>query len=214
MKFHFLNVLWICCIVILSCGCRIKKPTKAYMRANPPKSFKIDDLLVTPKYFTEFDALLKSGPDTLGLSVISMYVYYPFGLIKSKSKPNLGLLKNFDISNKIIKTDIGNIDIQNLKHGSSKLIFYFNTVDGDRHSDILKGEVYDADVKFVNGIKIGMSVDDFYKCFFDSFPSELENKYKFFVLESLDEVKHIYSFEDNKLKSVKFLSNQAFDADY
>jgi len=59
-----------------------------------------------------------------------------------------------------------------------------------------------------------MSVDDFYKCFFDHFPLELENRYKFFELESADEIKHIYSFENNKLKVVKFSSNRAFVAAY
>ena len=184
------------------------------MAANPPKPVIIDGVSATPKFSTEFGALLKHDHDTLGISVNSTYVYFPFGLIKSKSKPNLGILRNFHITNKIEKTDIGNIDIQTLKHGSSKLIFYFNTVNGAKYCDIVKGEIYDTDVQFINGIKIGMSIDDFYNCFFDRFPIELENKYVVFALESVDEVKHVYSFENGRLKSVKFQSNRAFEVDY
>lgn len=214
MRLHFVTILAVYCIVTASCSSLIKKPTKAYIKANPPTPIKIDGLLATPRYSTHIYALLNTGPDTLGISVNSTQFYYPFGLIKSKPKPNLGVLRNFGITNKIIQTAIGNIDIQILKHRSSKLIFFFNTVNGDKHADILKGEVYDTDVKFINSIIIGMSVDDFYKCFFDHFPLELENRYKFFELESADEIKHIYSFENNKLKVVKFSSNRAFVAAY
>jgi hypothetical protein len=184
------------------------------MVANPPKPVIIDGVSVTPKFSTEFGALLKPGHDTLGISVNSTYVYFPFGLIKNKSKPNLGILRNFHITNKIIKTDIGNIDIQILKHASSKLIFYFNTVDGAKYCNLVKGEIFDSDVQFINCIKIGMSIGDFYNVFFDHFPPELENKYHVFVLESVDDVKHIYSFESNKLKSAKFLSTEAFETNY
>jgi hypothetical protein len=214
MRFRFLKLLCVCCIAVPASSCSTKKPTKAYMAANPPKPVVVDGVSVIPKFSTEFGALLKHGHDTLGISVNSTYVYFPFGLIKSKSKPDLGILRNFLITNKIIKTDIGNIDIQILKHASSKLIFYFNTVDGAKYCDLVKGEVYDTDVKFINGIKIGMSTGDFYNSFFTDFPPELENKYHVFVLESVDGVKHIYSFGNSKLKSVKFLSNRAFEADY
>jgi hypothetical protein len=214
MKLHFSIVILASCVIVSSCNTRLKQPTKIYLEKNPPKSFKINGVFVTPKFSTEFGGLLNTGSDTLGLMVNSTYVYFPFGLIKSSPNPNLGLLKNFRITNRIIKTDIGNIDVQFLKHGSSKLIFFFNTVNGAKQSEILKGDVLDSDVQFVNNVRIGMSIDDFYKCFFDDFPIELESKYNFFVLKSVDEVKHIYSFENGKLKSVKFTSYRAFDTDY
>ncbi len=202
MKLYLLCLVFF--ILISSCSTLNKKPTKAYLKANPSMPIKINGTSATPKQSTEFHSLIKSDADTLAIEVASTYVYFPFGIIKGKTNPNLHLLKNFKITNEIIKTDIGDIDLQILKHGSSKLIFFFNPAYSGKESDLYKGEIYDTDVKFINGIKIGMSIDDFYKCFFDYFPSNLKNKYKYFVVEAVDGIKHTYSFKNDTLKSVKF----------
>lgn len=50
-----------------------------------------------------------------------------------------------------------------------------------------------------------MSMDDFYKTFFDFFPAELQKRYKSIIVEfCVDDVRHIYYFKNKKLYSVKF----------
>ncbi|MEO6851327.1 MAG: hypothetical protein ABI203_09875 [Mucilaginibacter sp.] len=212
MKFYFLSLISFYCVVYSSCS---SLPTKAYMKANPAKSFKINGALVVPKYYTKFDSILRSSDDTLAFVAYSKYAYFPFGMIKTKSKINSGLLKEFHVEEKIIKTDIGNIEFKTLTHGSSKVMYSFNKTTPGEDYDIDKGEINDNDIQFINGVKVGMSLDDFYNAFFDQFPSEMKNKYKYFVIETFGaEVRHIYSFENFQLKSIKFTSKRFFDADY
>jgi len=214
MRFRLATLFLITGLINASCSSLNNKPTKAYLEANPPTPIRINGLLAVPRYSTHVASLLNCGPDTLGIEVNSTYVYYPFGTVKSTRHPNLKLLRKFKLVNRIIKSEIGNINVQILQHDSSKLILYFNTVNGSKYSEILKGEIRDTDVSFVNGIKVGMAIDNFYKCFFDQFPHELYDQYKFFELSSTDGIKHIYSFDNGKLNSVKLSSMRAFDTNY
>ena len=213
MKLLHFNIWLAGCFFILGC----KQPiTNARPKIDTSKSFKIDTFWVTPKHTIDFNSLTKTGTDTLDIAICGEYVYSPFGSIKDKSKFSSSLLKNFNVFDRTISADSVPIVLQVLKHNSSKLMFYFNNdPDAFKHSDIFKGEIYDSDVQFVNGIKIGMSVDAFYKSLFDYFPDELKNKYKFFVLEScVTGIKHIYKFENDKLKSVEFVTDYTFKSDY
>jgi hypothetical protein len=208
MRLYFLNILVACCVIISSCN-SLKNTTKRSTNAkydNSSKSFKVNGLLVSAKHSTQFDTLIKSASDTLSIAVNSTYAYFPFGPIKAKRKPDLGLLQSFSVTNEIIKTDIGDENLLILKHRSSKVIYSYNSTYKGSNSDLYKGEIYDADVQFVNGIKIGMSIDDFYKIFFDQFPKDIKDRYAYFMLETTYGLKHIYAFENNKLKSVKFTS--------
>jgi len=168
------------------------------------KSFKVNGLLVIARHSTEFDKLIKFNNDTLAIAVNSAYVYFPFGRIKAGFAPDLGLLRNFSLNIDTLRTDIGDTYLQILKHKSSTIIYSFNPTYIGSDSDLFNGEINDADVEFANGIKIGLSADDFYAYFFEKLPTTLKSKYKCFILESSDGITHTYLFEDNKLKSVKF----------
>lgn len=201
-------------IIIASCSHRLKGPSKAYMLANDPKPVMIDGFAFKPKLSTHLDKVLNSGNDTLALSVNSTYVYYPFGLIKSQRKPNLGVLRNFKNTNEFVQKVDGELDLLILTHRASKIILYFTPNNGSKYCDLVKGTVSDDDVKFINGIKIGMGIQDFYSCFFDQFPLVHIEKYKVFVLQSSDEKKHFYTFENGNLKSVRFSSYKRFGSNY
>jgi hypothetical protein len=203
-------------------GCNMYSSSKADTKAalittkvDTTKSFKIDDYWATPKSSFKFNSLNKSGLDTLDLVVCADFVYSPFGKIKNKSEFGSSLLRNFGLQNKIQTITFGQAEVQILRHNASKLIFFFDDTDTSIHSDILKGEIYVVDVEFVNNIRIGIETNDFYNTFFDYFPAELVDKYKVVVLEScVDGIKHIYTFKDGKLNSVKFISDYKFDVDY
>lgn len=206
MRLQSLSFLFACSLIILSCTSskRLTQANRNSPNSRSSKKFVIDGLTITPKQSTEFDTLAKSNSDTLAILVNSNFIYYPFGPINAEFKPSLGILKNFSLTIDTLKTDIGNTYLQLLKHNSSKIIFSFNSTYKGHDSDLYYGEIHDEDVKFVNKIKIGMSAEDFYAAFFDNFPVGLAHRYKYFSLMSMDGISHIYSFVDNKLKSVKF----------
>lgn len=178
-------------------------------------SFKIGDYRVTPKEMFDFNSLGKSSSDTLNLVACSNYVFYPFGFINDKSAIKASLLKNFIVTNikrnAFVNYDISNDSIWNetleLQLGINKLtLFLDNDPEASTHSYISKGEILDNKVDFAENVKIGMSVNEFYKVFFDKFPSQLENTFTVVEFEScVQSIKHIYNFDNGKLSSVKFI---------
>ena len=112
--------------------------------------------------------------------------------------------------------DVGKFEFNILKLKASKLIFFFdNDPEASKHSDLFKGEIYDNEVKFVNGVNIGMSKEEFCNIFFDKFSKDLRSKYNIFVLEScVEDIKHYYTFVDNKLKSITFGSRSYWKVEY
>jgi hypothetical protein len=216
MKLLYLNVFLVLGFFIATCDQPKSNTSKPRPKIDTSKSFKIDGLWATPKPSIDFNSFADAGSDTLSFALCGEYVYSPFGPIKNKSAFGTSLLKNFTVANRTDKTETGPVDLQILKHASSKLIFFFNNdTEAETHSDIYKGEIYDSDIQFINGIRIGMRIDDFYKCFFNYFPDELKIKYKVIVLEScITGIKHIYVFDGGKLKSVRFVTDYSFKSDY
>ncbi len=170
------------------------------------KSFKIEDNWVTPKQNFDFISVQKLSSDTLDLVSCGEYVYSPFGLLKNKYDLKNSLLKNFNISESVDSTDAGITEFQNLKIKSSSLTLFFdNDSEGVKRSYVFLGEIKDSEVNFFENVKIGMSIYDFHKTFFNDFPKELKNKFKVIIFHScVLDIDHIYSFQDNKLSSVKF----------
>lgn len=179
-------------------------------------TFAIGGFRAALKKSFDFNTLEKAGQDTLNIVICGEYAYSPFGIIKDKSAFSSSLLKNFTVTSRTDSMDIGPTEFQILKHGSSKLIFFFDKdPEGLKHSDILKGEIYDSDVTFLNGVKIGMSPDDFYKTFFERFPAELKDKYHVILITScVDDIVHTYTFKDSKLNSVILKTDTYWKVDY
>lgn len=185
-------------------------------KVDTTKSFKIANTWVTPKTSLDFNALNKFAGDTLDLVVCGEYVWSPFGNIKNKSGFKSSLLSNFGVTNRMLKEDSGTFEFNSLRHNNSKLLFFFDTdPEASAHSSIFKGEIYDADVHFANGIKIGMPVSDFFKTLFDHFPVELTLQYHVIVLEScVQDIIHTYTFKNGKLTSVTFANDSYWKIDY
>ncbi len=198
---NYILIFCFCVIFISACS---ESPKKRQSKVNPVdscKSIKIDNFCVEPKLNLDFNTLIKSSDDTLSLSVCGDYVYHPFGQLTASSELATSRLKNF----KVISSR-GNAELFGIKHNSSMLQLYFtNDSESVKSSYIRGGEIYDSDVNFINGMKIGMKVSDFYDVLFVDFPPKLYNNYSVIVLEScVNGIRHIYNFRENKLFSVKF----------
>lgn len=186
-------------------------PSEAGDKAEP---FKIGNYRVTPKPTFDFHSMGKSSRDTLNLVSCSNYVLFPFGVIKDKSDLKISVLKKFTIANSkrnaFVNYDISQdtlwYESLELKSGINELtLFLDNDPEASIHSNISHGKIYNSNVDFINNIRIGISINEFYKTFFDVFPSELEKEFKVIEVEScVNSIKHIYSFENGKLSSVKF----------
>ena len=172
--------------------------------------------MVIPKASIDFNSIDKAGADTLNLVICADYVFDPFGPVYDKSQLSSSILRNFDVVSRTYKMSQDTSEVQILKHGSSKMILFFDhDPEASRHSCILKGEIYDQDIEFINGIKIGMSQRSFYNKLFSSFPDKLLKDFKVVVLTScVEDIKHVYSFQNNTLISVKFISDTYWKIDY
>lgn len=167
--------------------------------------FKIQGITVELKPEFGFNAVDRISKDTLAIAVCGAYAYYPFGKIKDSHKIGQSLLKNFKVNNKIDMSDGTKTVVQSLKLKSSKLLLFFNKDPETADSYIIKGEIYDPEVQFIDGIRIGMGKADFFKAFFKSFSGKLQQKFNVICMEScVDAIRHIYTFKNDKLMSVKF----------
>jgi hypothetical protein len=194
-------------LVLLS-GCvnSTTQGLKIVVSSDTTKSFRISDFWFTPKSSFEFNSVGNAKNDTLDLVTCSDYVYFPFGKIKNKTELKTSILKDFNIVNKTDSLDSGIFELQILKINSSKLILFFdNDPEATISSYIIKGEINDKNVRFVNKVAIGMSKKDFINEFFDLFPNELIDKYNVIILEScVSGLNHVYTFKDKKLTSIRF----------
>ena len=221
MRYEFLMVTFILLSVFTACNNskRKEKTPKESIEITQPidttKSFRIDGLWTTPKSNFEFSSW-KENLDTLFLVTCSDFVYSPFGEMKEKTDLLKSNLKNFKIKDRIEKQENGEFEFQELTLKSSRLILFFdNDPEASRHSYIFKGEIFDKDVKFNQDIKIGMNKDNFIMTFFDRFPTKISTKYQCIVLEScVQDIKHIYSFRNNELESIKFSTDSYWTVNY
>ena len=199
---------------LLICGCQNAKKNNARkeLYIDTTKSFKIDNVWVTPKPDFEFNTLIKASNDTLDIVSCSNYVLYPFGKINNKSELKSSLLKGFNKTDKLDTMKHGNdtwvFENQVLTLNSNKLVLSFvgfEDSEASPSSYISYGQINDSSIVFSNNIRIGMNTPNFYEIFFEHFPRELQSRYKVIILDyCVDEFRHTYYFTNGKLFSVKF----------
>jgi hypothetical protein len=206
---------------VTACSNRADTDSTLESAVDTAKSVKVHNFRATPKKSFDFNSLGRSSEDTLHLVTCSEFVYFPFGKLTDKSSLKTSLLKGFNISSSKLDTFTNimlpsdpNDDIRqwsesiDLRLGANKLsLFFDNDPEASMHGYIRGGQINDSNVIFTGDIKVGMRLQDFYKSFFDFFPKELIEKYKVVEFEScVTDVTHIYSFENGRLNSVKFIS--------
>jgi hypothetical protein len=180
------------------------------------KGVKINGYWTQPKKSFEFATMLNNTGDTLTFVTCAEYVYSPFGQIFNKSDIKSGMLKDFSMTSRIDTMDVGPIEFQILKHDSSRIIFYFdNDSESIKHSFIFQGDLVDSNLMLLDGIKIGMNKKNFIATFFDFFPNELIEKYNIIAFEScVNDIRHTYTFKDNKLKSINLKKHSYWTINY
>jgi hypothetical protein len=181
------------------------------------KLFKIDTFEIVPKTTFDLTSIIKVSDDTLDIVTCSEYIYSPFGVIKNKSELKSSLLKHFSIETKTERTESGTYEFQLLKLNTNKLILFLTKdPESAKASYIFKGEIYDDNINFINGVRVGISSDSFYEIFFVSFPQKLKDQYNVVIMEScVTGIKHVYNFKNKKLNSIKFESiDSAWKVDY
>ncbi len=207
-------------LTILTSACNNSKSEikteKSKQDIDTTGAVKIDKYWISPKPSLEFNSVQKISKDTLSIVVCSEYVYSPFGNIENKSKFESSILKKFSVTNRTDSLDVGKFEFNILKLNNNKLIFFFdNDPEASKHSNILKGEINSKEVKFINGVRVGMGKNEFYKVFFNDISNELIKKYNYLVLEScVQDIKHIYSFKDDKLLNIKFITDTYWTVNY
>ena len=176
-----------------------------YLHSDTTQSFEINNKWVITKQTFDFNSLVKAENDTLYIVTCSDYVYFPFGNLTDKSRLEK-LFKQFHTVEKLTVEEKGVISYR-LKNKSSTLSLQFdNDSEESIHSYIVKGEIDDNNVRFVNKIQIGMSIRNFYDIFFDYIPIEFLKEFKVIIFEScVTDILHIYNFENANLVSVKFV---------
>jgi len=198
----------ILCFVIFLDGCTnsTNQELKIVVPSDTTKSFRIGNCWLTPKPSFDFNSIRFANGDTLDLVTCSNYVYFPFGKIDNKNELKGSLLKDFNTTSRTDSLDNGIFEFQILKINSSKLILFFdNDPESTISSYIIKGEINEKNIRFVNNVTIGMSQNDFVNEFFDLFPNELIDKYNVIILVScVSGLKHVYTFKDNRLNSIRF----------
>jgi hypothetical protein len=187
---------------------------KSILKIDTTKALKIDGYWAVPKPSFDFNNLIKNTKDTLRLVTCSEFVYSPFGKLESRNAIQKSLLSRFSVKDSIVKSRYDASAYHFLKYKTSKLILYFDN-DGPTHSYIFKGLINNDGVDFENGIKIGMDKEGFLNHFFDSFPEEIISKYDFIKLEScIQDITHTYTFKENKLVSVSFITDSYLNINY
>ncbi len=189
-------------LLLSSCSSE-NKQTEIINEIDSSKYVIIAKERVIPKEVFQFITSNKSDGDTLDIVSCSKYVYYPFGKINKEEDLKSSLLKKFSV---VSHQQNETLYFYELKHEQNKLFLHFdNDTDAAQGSYIIKGSLYDSSIVSSNGIKVGMNSVDFYKTFFRSFSDKLKKKYKVVVIEScVIGLKHIYTFEGNKIISIKF----------
>jgi len=174
------------------------------------KMFQIDNFWIYGNEKFEYISLVKSSNDTLKLIACSEFLCSPFGEIKNLQRLKESLLKKFKIievkKNKSIILD--KYSLLSLKYNYSFLnLLFCDYTRKSRYSYINSGEIVDSDVIFDNKIKIGLSIELFYTQFFNDFPNELKQRYNVIIFyPCIDNIPtHIYTFENGKLKNIKFV---------
>ena len=210
MKKNTLTLIIAFLSLSIACSNNPKQSNKSNEKSNKQSELFVSSHGIIPKESFRFHSVIDSSNDTLTLVSCADFIYFPFGELKNKSDLKKSLLKNLDVTDRIEKTKTGEIEFQLLTYwlGSYLMLSFDNDSESSMRSYILKGKINDSEVKFINGVKIKMSKEDFIDKFFDAFPKELMEKYQHIVFKScVQGITHTYSFRNDKLESVHFTTD-------
>ncbi len=151
---------------------------------------------------------MKLTKDTLLIVSTNDILYYPYG--------KYSLFEDFQLSHSIIKENNYKIDsiekdfiIITLK-SKNNLLKFIESKESSK-LEIFNADINDNDLKFSNGIKIGMSQKEFLLIFFNKVPKELENLSIIELESGLTGIWHYYTFSENKLRNITMKTDYLID---
>lgn len=203
-------------VVLSACRTSNRTENKDSLEIDTTKAIKIGDYWAMPKKEFDFVSMIEGKGDTLTLLMCGDYPYFPFGQLTDKSRIKESLLKNFAVKARVDTIQGDPVEFQILKLKSSRLILFINDDPfGEKSSYIMKGDINDNDVSFVNGIQIGISKETFITTFFDKFSSELMSEYNIIAFETcVQDLRHTYVFDGDRLRYVNFKSHSYWKVNY
>ena len=194
---------------LTSCN-NIDDATKISMNSlDTTDAIKIDTFWIKPKLSLDFNSIKSITNDTFNIVVCSDFSFYPFGKLKDTSDIKLTELKKFIKADTLIKfPNDHKILCHKLNYNGNNLILWLDKdAESSTHSYILNGEISDDSIKLVNGVKIGMTKEDFVSIAFENFPKTLFDRYNVFIFETcVTSLSHIYTFKNNKINKIVFVA--------
>ena len=168
------------------------------------KSQDLESLRINPKKDFEFNSLIKSQNDTLEIVTCADYVLFPFGRFDNIDQIKAGLLSGFKIKSQ--RTDDSVYFYYDLVQTSNRLLISIDKdSEASAHSNIVNGLIIESNVKTINNITIGMTIDTFLDLHFKSYPTETKVKFKTIIFDyCVQGIKHIYKFDNSKLISIEY----------
>ena len=172
----------------------------------PIKTFRIGSYPVSLKNTFEFYELEKAADDTLRIQICSDNLFSPFGVIRDTNQFANSQFKNYLLDNTVgVGDDEKTIQSVVMKDSSRLAFYFFHTNESAPHSYIIQGVVYDTAIHIFKTVRVGMKKEDFYKTFFNTFPAELMEKFRFVVFETcVFGIRETFRFRNNKLASARF----------
>lgn len=207
------------CLFLALCiwGCENDNLKKPQSSIDTTQSVRINGYWATPLKSIDFNTFVETEGDTLQFAICSDYIFHPFGPLKDSSSLKFSPFENYNVlsykrdtsTNSFIQPPIllwhEYIQLQNNK--SNIHLFFDNDPEASRHGYIRGGYITDVNLVLVNGIKIGISKYDFFKIFFEKFPTELMDQYDVIKIEScVTDIIHVYQFKNESLYSIRFIS--------
>ena len=162
---------------------------------------------IKPKPSVVISGSVQIHSDSVVLASCAEFALRPFGSIHNPKALKNSPLSQFSIVTFKKRQENGVYTFHHLTFRSSYLYLYF---DNDPESSpggeyIFNGVIRDSSVHFLNGIRVGMSLDSFIKIFFDDFDQSLYKPRMFFAIEyCVSSLRQTYSFNDGTLTSIKF----------
>ena len=141
--------------------------------------------------------------DSLALVSMSDFLYYPFGRFENENKfidKNSFFTSSCILNIKDDDDSEYNIELTQFTHKSSTLF----TINGESgFLEIVKLNVIDQEIKFINEIFVGMDKDTFFgKFFINSNTKKLCNIKKIVLVSGLQGIWHYYFFKNDHLDRI------------
>ena len=147
---------------------------------------------------------IKVYADTMTVYSLARQVIYPFGEWDSieyfMTDNQLHWYRESDYRRYL---DSMEVSVNRLKRLDDSYLDLFYSI-WTRKVELLGGQINDAEVKLINGLRVGMSKDDVFKVFFKKYPKSYTADVQVLkVISGANEVAEIYTFKGQKLRHIK-----------